>query len=163
MLLETYAHAHARADQETPPAPRPGAKPSNPKDAIGIRKACLSTVSGPFLLALGTAMAEGALKYGRHNYRAAGVRVSVYYDALMRHMTAYWEGEDIDPESGLPHMIKAAACLAVLFDSYHYGNLNDDRPPALPNGWQRKYDEATKVLLDKYPNPVPAHVEKKAA
>lgn len=132
----------------------PGWKETNPKDAVGIRKASMSCIPAPFLMALGGAMAEGAFKYGRHNYRASGVRVSVYYDAFMRHMTAYWEGEDIDPDSGVPHMIKAAACIAVLYDSWRWGNLVDDRPPSYPNGWQEEFNQMTQKLLQKYPDPV---------
>src|SRR5271170_6356732 len=54
----------------------PGAKASNPKDALGIRKVPFSTISMPVLAELGVAMLEGALKYGRHNYRAIGVKGS---------------------------------------------------------------------------------------
>jgi hypothetical protein len=64
-------------------------KDTNPKDACGIKKAPLSTVSGPVLMELGVSMLEGSLKYGRHNYRVAGVRASVYYDALQRHMVSW--------------------------------------------------------------------------
>ena len=52
---------------------------------------------------------EGARKYGRHNYRVIGVRGSVYYDATLRHVTAWWEGEDLDPERGINHISKAIA------------------------------------------------------
>ena len=68
-------------------------KDTNPKDAIGIAKTPMSVISGPVIAELGLAMMEGARKYGRHNYRAVGVRASVYYDAMMRHMMAFWEGE----------------------------------------------------------------------
>lgn len=104
-------------------------KPTNPKDAVGVAKAPLSTVPANVLAELGVAMLEGALKYGRHNYRQAGVRASVYYDALMRHIMAWWEGEDIDPDSGLPHIVKAIATLVVLRDADFRGMLEDDRPP----------------------------------
>ena len=111
-----------RANNET--------KPTNPKDAIGIRKAPLSCVPASVLLETGTAMLEGASKYGRHNYRAVGVRASVYYDATMRHMMQWWEGEDIDPDSGLSHVTKAIASLVVLRDAMIQQKLTDDRPPA---------------------------------
>src|ERR1035438_3531894 len=82
-------------------------KDSNPKDSIGIKKVALSCVSAPVLMEMALGMQEGAMKYGRHNYRVIGVRASVYYDATMRHLMAYWEGEDIDPDSGLSHLSKA--------------------------------------------------------
>jgi hypothetical protein len=134
-------------------------KPSNPKDAVGVKKAPVSTVSAPFILAIGNAMLEGALKYGRHNYRTVGVRSSIYYDALIRHMMAWWEGEDIDPESGESHIVKAGACLAVLYDSMHRGNLNDDRPPKVTAGWIEAANSRAGVLIDKYPAPKQAHTE----
>lgn len=137
-----------------------GTKPTNPKDAVGIKKAPMSTVSAPFVAAVGVAMMEGALKYGRHNYRAAGVRSSVYYDALMRHMMAWWEGQDIDPESGLSHIVKAGACLAVLFDSLSIGNLNDDRPPAHKDGWMEELNAKAAALLEKFPEPKLAHTQR---
>jgi Domain of unknown function (DUF5664) len=104
-------------------------KDTNPKDAVGIRKVPISTLPcGPMLTA-GLAMLEGARKYGRHNYREAGVRASVYYDAVVgRHIMPWWEGQDIDPDSGLNHIDKAIAGLFVLRDSMLKGNWVDDRP-----------------------------------
>jgi hypothetical protein len=134
-------------------------KPSNPKDSVGIKKTPFSTIPSPVLAELGLAMLEGALKYGRHNYRAVGVRASVYYDAFMRHVTAYWEGEDIDPDSGLSHLVKAIACLVVLRDSMMRGNWVDDRPPRCEDGWTAELNKKAALLLEKYPNPVEAYTE----
>ncbi len=133
-------------------------KATNPKDAIGVTKSPMSVVPLPALHALGLAMLEGALKYGRHNYRAAGIRYSVYYDAVMRHMNLWWEGEDIDPDSGLPHPIKAAACLVILYDALMQENGNDDRPPRSPDGWMDDMNKRCKALLKKYPNPEAPHI-----
>lgn len=119
---------------------QPESKPSNPKDALGSSKI-------PFHLWPETASAEGAmafehgmLKYGRANWRAVGVRASIYYDALRRHMNAWFEGEDTDPESGLSHLGHALACIAVLIDSKAAGKLQDDRQ--FPGG----YGELVKSL-----------------
>lgn len=106
-----------------------GDKPTNPKDMIGVNKAPLSTVSGAVMLEVGLAMLEGAAKYGRHNYRAVGVRASVYYDATMRHLISWWEGEDIDPDSGISHVTKAIASLVVLRDAMIQEKMQDDRAP----------------------------------
>lgn len=105
-------------------------KPTNPKDAVGIRKVPISCLPIRVLWRVGLAMMEGALKYGRHNYRAAGVRASVYFDAVVgRHLWSWWEGQDIDEESKLHHIDKAIAGLMVLRDSILEGNWEDDRPP----------------------------------
>lgn len=126
----------------------------NPKDLFGVTKVPRSTVSAPVIAELGVAMLEGALKYGRHNYRHVPILASVYYDALNRHMDAWWEGEDIDPDSGISHVTKAIATLVVLRDSMIRGKLSDDRPVGTV-GFLSVLDDRVKALLAKYPNPLP--------
>lgn len=134
-------------------------KPTNPKDAIGSNKVPFSTVPARVMAEVGLAMLEGSCKYGRHNYRDAGVRASVYYDAVLRHLAAWWEGQDIDPDSGLPHIVKAMAGLAVLRDSMINGNWNDDRPPPVADtNWVAELNAAAVRLLERYPNPKAPHV-----
>lgn len=133
-------------------------KNTNPKDAVGTQKVPFSTVPAPFVAEVGLAMLEGACKYGRHNYRAAGVRASVYYDAALRHLTAWWEGQDVDAESGMSHLIKAAACMAVLSDSIRRGNWTDDRPPSVDGDWIGDLNKKAAAILEKYPNRASAHV-----
>lgn len=133
-------------------------KPSNPKDSVGIKRVPFSTVPAIPVAEVGLAMLEGALKYGRHNYRAIGVRSSVYYDAAMRHLTRWWEGEDIDPDSGLPHIVKALASLIVLRDAEICGKLTDDRPPASPE-WATKLNEMAANLVEQYPEAKEAFVK----
>jgi hypothetical protein len=125
-------------------------KLSNPKDIVGIRKAPLSTVPMQVIAEVGVAMMEGALKYGRHNYRAVGVRSSVYYDAVQRHLTQWWEiGEDIDEESGLSHITKIIAGLVVFRDAMLNGLVEDDRPPSVENFYTELNAKAA-ALVDKY-------------
>lgn len=133
-------------------------KPTNPKDAVGIRKYPGSVIPRNVLGELGLAMLEGARKYGRHNYRAAGVKASVYFDAVSaRHLDAWWEGEDIDPDSGLSHITKAIAGLVVLRDSMLRGNWVDDRPPRCAPGWQAELNRKAGEIIDRYPDALPAH------
>jgi len=129
-------------------------KPTNPKDALGVKKVPFSTVPTPVLGELGLAMLEGAAKYGRHNFRAIGVRASVYFDATMRHVTGWWEGQDNDPDSGISHITKAIASLVVLRDAMMRGNWADDRPPKMAEGWIEELNAKTAALLEKYPEPV---------
>lgn len=49
----------------------------------------------------------GAKKYAAHNWRK-GYEWSKSYDAMNRHMALFWSGEDIDPETGEPHMAAVA-------------------------------------------------------
>lgn len=136
-------------------------KLSNPKDAVGIKKVPFSTVPSEVIAEIGLAMMEGARKYGRHNYRIAGVRSSVYYDALFRHITAWWEGEDTDPDSGLNHVSKALATLVVLRDAMINEMLTDDRPPSLKSGWVSELNKKASEIIEKYPDSVPAFVKEK--
>ena len=123
-------------------------KDSNPKDLVGVRKVPLHTVPSNVLMEVGLAMLEGG-KYGEYNYRSVGVQGSVYYDAAMRHLSAWWNGEDIDPDSGLPHLAKAMASIVVLRDGIFNGKFNDDRPPALPKGWIQDLNKQAGELLDR--------------
>lgn len=134
----------------------------NPKDAIGSKKAPLHVVPAPVLMEIGLGMLEGAMKYGSYNFRAADVRASVYYDAAMRHLMAFWEGEDLDPDSGLHHVAKALSCLTVLRDGIMREQFVDDRPPRSRNGWVKEMNEKAATILEKYPNPVPPFTEKKS-
>lgn len=143
-------------DDKFQPKANDTTKPSNPKDLIGIRKAPFSTVSGAVMAEVGTAMLEGAAKYGRHNYRVVGVRASVYYDATMRHLVGWWEGEDIDPDSGLSHVTKAIASLVVLRDAMLNGKCEDDRPPVCAPFLPDLNVEAGKIL-DRHADKNPKH------
>jgi hypothetical protein len=136
--------------------PLEDSKPSNPKDAVGVRKAPMSTVSCAVLVEVGVAMLEGAAKYGRHNYRAIGVSASVYYDATMRHLMGWWEGEDLDPDSGLSHVTKAIASLVVLRDAMIQGKFSDDRPPrSVP--FYPSLNAGAAAIIDRYADRKPTH------
>jgi len=56
---------------------------------------------------------NGSLKYSAHNWRK-GYAWSLSYSAAMRHLTAFWNGEDIDPEMNLPHVTCATFHLFAL-------------------------------------------------
>lgn len=136
-------------------------KETNPKDAVGIKKVPVSVVSSPFIMGVGLAMMEGARKYGRHNYRVSGVSSSVYYDACMRHLMAWYEGQDIDEDSGLSHILKAGACLSVLYDSIINDTNTDDRPPKMKNqNWIKDFNKMSEDIIKKYPKSLPPFTEK---
>lgn len=130
-------------------------KPTNPKDSFGTAKAGITRVPATVLTEVGLAMDEGGAKYRGYNYRAAGVRASVYVDAVWRHLFQQWwdMGEDIDPDSGLSHVTKAIASLVVLRDSMIMGNWTDDRPPKHDASYMSVLNDKKKALLEKYPNP----------
>jgi hypothetical protein len=121
-------------------------KPTNPKDAIGADKIPMH-LWPTTATALGSmALLDGALKYGRSNYRAIGVRASIYYDALIRHLHKWFEGEDIDPDSGLPHLAHVLACAGILVDAQAAGKLTDDR--AFHGGYLNLVEEITPLVAE---------------
>ena len=134
-------------------------KETNPKDAFGVKKVSLSYVPTPVLLEMALGMQDGGGKYGRHNYRVIGVNGSVYYDAAIRHLMAWWEGEDIDADSGLSHITKAMTSLAVLRDAMIHGKFNDDRPPRSPDGWVGDLNKMAAEIVDRYPNHLAPYTE----
>lgn len=137
-------------------------KPTNPKDAVGVAKwRQFFAVPRRVLWEVGVALLEGALKYGRYNYRETGVCASIYIDAALGHIDQWVEGQDIDPDSGLSHITKAIASLVVLRDGMLHGNFTDDRPPR-----HQGFDEHTaelqtvvEELFRRYPNPEPPITE----
>lgn len=70
--------------------------------------------------------------YGRRKYAAwnwaKGMDWSVPYGCLLRHMAAWFDGEDNDPESGLPHIGHAMCNLVMLATFTRTFREGDDRP-----------------------------------
>lgn len=58
----------------------------------------------------------GAKKYAPDNWRKVPDRRRRYFAAAMRHLWAWWRGESVDAESGLPHLAHAACCVFFLLD-----------------------------------------------
>lgn len=110
----------------------PDVKPTNPKDAIGSTKLPLSLVPQTALAWIDMVHLHGAAKYTAWNWRSAGVRASIYLDAIYRHLAEWWNGETHDVESGLPHLAHVGACVNILLDAKECEKLTDDRPPPAP-------------------------------
>jgi hypothetical protein len=69
----------------------------------------------------------GAKKYASWNY-TKGLEYSRLYGALQRHMTAWYEGEERDPETGFSHLDHAGCCIMMLIEMQQYKPAMDDRP-----------------------------------
>lgn len=128
-------------------------KETNPKDALGQTKVSLSVVPANVITSIALGLTEGACKYGAHNYRVKGVRASIYYSALLRHIMSWWEGEDTDQDSGLNHLEKAASCLAVLLDARHQGMMYDDRP-VKSKPFVEEANRRHREVVARFPEPV---------
>lgn len=72
---------------------------------------------------------KGAEKYADHNWRK-GYEWSKSYAALMRHATQFWNGENNDAETGLPHMASVAFHAMALIEFMESHPDFDDRPNA---------------------------------
>jgi len=73
----------------------------------------------------------GATKYEDRNWEK-GYEFSKSYAALMRHLTAWWNGEDVDPEHKLSHMTSVIFHAFALMYFLEQHPQFDDRPkPAL--------------------------------
>jgi hypothetical protein len=107
-------------------------KPSNPKDAIGSKKLAMHLVPSIVQIYAALGFTEGALKYGKYNWRVAGVRASIYLDAIYRHTAKLQNGEWADKVTKVPHLASIIACAGIIADARLCGKLNDDRPPAQP-------------------------------
>jgi hypothetical protein len=70
----------------------------------------------------------GAKKYFANSYRQGEtVAWSRTYGSIIRHLFAFWKGEDTDPESGLPHLAHAGTQLFILMEHAAHNKDKDDR------------------------------------
>lgn len=154
---------HARELTLLPPV-SPDLKPTNPKDIVGSDKLPLHLwpASATAYGCLG--LLDGALKYGRSNWRVAGVRLSIYVDAIQRHTNALFEGEWIDPDSGVPHVSHILACAAIVADAEAAGKLEHDEQ--FPGGYRELVSDLTphvQRLKAKHADKSPKHYTAKDA
>lgn len=56
----------------------------------------------------------GAKKYAPDNWKHVPDATTRYYDAAMRHMDAWWQGESYDGETNRSHLAHAMCCLMFL-------------------------------------------------
>lgn len=102
---------------------------SNLKTAVALTKPRLSNIPTFTLFAMGAAMSDGAKKYGRYNWRKTGSTVSVFYDAMNRHLQDWYTGEDFAKDSGIHHLAHLMADCAIMMDARNHPMMVDDREP----------------------------------
>ena len=89
-------------------------------------KAPMSLLSREALEQTALVLEFGRKKYAAHNWRK-GFEWSRPLSAAMRHILAFQDGEDKDPESGLSHLAHAAACIMFLLEFEKTHKELDDR------------------------------------
>ena len=106
----------------------------NPKQRYGDLKSAVQYVPPALALYAAQALGEGARKYGPYNWRDQPVEALTYVGAALRHLYAWLDGEEIDPDSkeAKHHLAGAIGSLAVLVDALEGGFLIDNRPKPGP-------------------------------
>jgi hypothetical protein len=69
----------------------------------GVKAEAYALLPSEALDEIARVYAFGAEKYAAHNWRK-GYEWNKSFSAMMRHLWAFWRGEDLDPESGLSHL-----------------------------------------------------------
>ena len=105
---------------------------SNVKTAAAAKKPKTSAVPPVAIMAIGAAMQDGADKYGLFNWRETQVSATVFYDAMMRHLNAWYNGENFALDSGIHHLAHLMAGAAIVLDATEQQVFNDDRPKSNP-------------------------------
>jgi len=99
----------------------------DPKGEAGNQKAPMWLIPPSSMEQTSWVHKLGAEKYGPFNWRETGVCATTYISAIMRHLNAWRDGEDLDPESGISHIAHVACSCNILMDAAHCNRLHDDR------------------------------------
>jgi hypothetical protein len=105
---------------------------TNPKDLIGITKVPMGLLPSAGKIHGAMAMKNGAAKYGPYNWREKKIKMTIYLDAIERHLLAVRDGEDIAQDSGISHLGHIIAGAAIILDAQVMDCLIDDRPKGGP-------------------------------
>lgn len=89
-------------------------------------KAPIHLIPEEAIIGMAKAFGYGAKKYDRFNFRK-GIDYTRITDSLMRHTLQFLRREDLDQESGLPHLYHAAANIAMLIYMSENRQECDDR------------------------------------
>lgn len=121
---DCYVHSFttAKTDEVRSTSPTGGEKGVKPEDFASMPWDALAELAVHYGI--------GAKKYAAYNYRR-GYPWSQSFSALMRHAGAFWQGEDLDPETGTKHVLAVAfhALTLAVFMNEH--GEYDDRPSSV--------------------------------
>lgn len=98
----------------------------------GKKLAQMSALDPNSILKVAEVAGFGAEKYAKLNFMK-GYDWSLSYDALQRHIQAFWNGQDNDEESEMLHIAHAAWHCLTLISFYERGLGTDDRYSSTPD------------------------------
>ena len=117
---------------------------ANPKQALGLANIPMNLLS-PITCAYGSiGKLNGQLKYGLSNYLGTQVIMSIYMDAIRRHIDGIMSGEEYDPADGVPHWSAILANVDIILCARAAGTLIDDRP--LLKGYREEMDKLKPIV-----------------
>lgn len=86
----------------------------------------MDLISSKALVQLARVLGVGAAKYQPNNWRG-GIAYSRLIGAMLRHIAAFNDGEDVDPESGISHIAHAMCNCMFLLEQLQTRPDLDDR------------------------------------
>lgn len=109
-------------------APKPKEKPDNSvAQKFDTEKVRMDLLPPLALQDIAKVFTFGAAKYSAWNW-SKGMDQSRLFGALQRHLNAWQRGEELDPESGEPHLSHAGCCMLMLMETAKLRKDLDDRP-----------------------------------
>lgn len=113
-------------------------------------KAEIHQVPTSNIFAIAKTLQYGAQKYAKGNFRK-GMAWTTVYDCAMRHMMKWLDGEQVDEESGLPHLYHAITNIGFLIEYAETCPELDDRFTAAPIN--KSQDSFEKIKFNEYKKP----------
>jgi len=100
----------------------------NPKAQIGSYALPMGMISPLFSAHVALGKLNGGMKYGIANYIGTEVVMSIYLDAIQRHLDKIKMGEEVDEVDGVNHFGAIGANCDIILSAQAAGTLIDDRP-----------------------------------
>lgn len=116
----------------------------NPKAQIGSYALPMGMISPLFSAHVALGKLNGAEKYGLANYIGTEVVMSIYLDAIQRHLDKIKMGEEVDDVDGVNHFGAIGANCDIILSAQAAGTLIDDRP--LSTGQLEAYKALTPMV-----------------
>lgn len=118
----------------------------------GVKPERFSLIPVDALASVARLYGFGATKYAAHNWRK-GYEYSKSYDSLFRHATESLNGNDIDEETGEPHLagvvFHALTLMSFELDKDQYGMFDDRyKPSHISNDVSSSNDDSIVIEVD---------------